>query len=177
MESRKLPEWAYSYGSAMRQLAIWASERGEPIGPRLRKELRRLNLLGEFETDTPHTFITVVLPVDMDINVAAEQVASMKHKWFDEARAVLEGWPAGNPHVHIVSKGRPLKTNVIRCLSKRFGVEAPKVDVRQSNSHELYLKRRGEYILGNKVKDKLAAVQADREFRDAEGVPHIFSFT
>lgn len=160
----------------MRQLAIWAQERGEPLGPKLTSELRRLGLLSEFFRETPHTFITVVFPKGTEIEAACDMASTMSHKWLDQAQAVLEGWPAGNPHMHLITRGRPKKQNIIRCFTARFGVRPEKVDVKASNCPELYHRRRAEYVQGVKAKEKLDAVAADREYRDKHNVPHLLSF-
>lgn len=170
------PQWAGSYATCMRQLAIWAQQRGEPLGPKLVSELRRLGLLGEFYRETPHTFVTVVLPKDMEIQTACDMTSSMSHKWLDQAQAVLEGWPAGNPHMHLITRGRPKKQNIIRCFTKRYGVRPEKVDIQQSNCPELYHRRRAEYVQGVKCKEKLDAVAADRQYRDERDIPHVLSF-
>lgn len=159
-----------------RQLASWAQIDNEPLRPQLLRELRRLGIADEFVRTVPHTFITVILPKGTAIQSALDMTSSMSYKWFDEAKCVLEGWPADNPHLHLITKGKPKKQNVIRCFSARFNVAPQKVDVKFSDDGQLFAKRNSEYILGKKQSDKMSAVDDDRQYRDDHHIPHLIEF-
>lgn len=175
-ETRRQKEGLSLWEATAAQLAAWRIEDGTPIGPKLTAELRKHNLAGRFIYEAPHTFITVSLPKGIKIEAVRDMMSDMSHSWFSEAEAVLEGWPVDNPHMHLLTLGRPKKQNIVTCFSARFGVEKPKVDVKQSNCGELYTLRRNDYIRGNKKESKMEAVLEDREYRDAHQIPYLFTF-
>ena len=160
-----------------RQLATWALADGRPVCPPLLRELKRLGIAHEFIYEQPHTFITVSLPKEPipAIQRIYDKVSTMSYSWLEDAHVVYEGWTRENPHLHLLTKGIHKKQNIIRCLSARFGVAPPKVEVAQSTSGQLYLKRRYEYIMGNKVEEKMAAVEDDRVYREDQSIPHLHS--
>jgi hypothetical protein len=162
--------------AVMSQLAAWRVADGRPIDGPLKRELKKLGLLGEFLKETPHTWITVSLPKDADIQDVHKNISRMSHTWFDQAQAVIEGFgEQDNPHFHLLTLGRPKMSNIIRCFTKRFGVKPEKVDVTAHDSQSLYVTRRTKYLHGIKDESKMHKVEEDRAYRSANAIPHLIN--
>jgi len=161
-----------------RQLASWAKLDEKPMCPPLLRELKRLGIASEFVFEQPHTFITVRLPkgpLTPPITSIYDKTSSMSYSWLEDAHVVYEGWTRDNPHLHLLTKGIHKKQNIIRCFSVRYNVAPQMVDVAQSTDGQLYLRRRHQYIMGNKVPEKMDAVLEDRVYREEQSIPHLHS--
>lgn len=165
-------EW-WAKGPAY-MLAKDCQSKGKPIHAALKQWLRDTKQLDEFHFETPHTLITCAFPKDMPIREAYKKLTAMSHKWFSDAKAVMEGHAWGHPHFHLLTLGKAdTVQNIVRCFSKRFGVPPNLVDVQKHNSHELYLKRKEEYLKGIKQESKMDKVRMDRDYRAEHGVPDV----
>jgi hypothetical protein len=142
-----------------------------------RSWLAEVGILDEYYRPQSHTWVTIRLPKGKEPGYYKDalcvKLASVE--WCRGGEAVLEGGDTTNPHIHLLLGEKRHKGNLIKRFAKLFGVSKEWIDHKVDDSVELKAKR-SAYVRGDKVSAKADAVDQDRVYREAHGIPHLMKF-